>query len=75
MLGCLPDSSTGDTFPCVVMQDADVILLNKDSQPPLCRLLSLDKWKFEQGKAEREAKKKQREARHALLWCRQPIAA
>ena len=47
------------------VQDADVIQVNKDSQPPLCRLLSLDKWKFEQGKAEREAKKKQRENRHA----------
>ena len=40
-----------------------MILVNKDTQPPLCRLLSLDKWKYEQGKAEREAKKKQRESR------------
>ena len=44
-------------------QDADVILLSSDSDPPLCRLLPLDKFKFEQGKADREQKKKQRENR------------
>ena len=50
-------------------QGADVILLSSDSDPPLCRLLPLDKFKFEQGKADREQKKKQRENRCCLpLW-------
>ena len=40
-----------------------MILISSESDPPLCRLLPLDKFKYEQGKADREQKKKQRENR------------
>lgn len=47
------------------LQEADVILISTDTAPPVCRLLSLDKYKYEQAKVDRDAKRKQRENRWA----------
>lgn len=46
-----------------LLQEADVILISGDSAPPVCRLIALDKYKYELAKVERETKRKQREAR------------
>ena len=45
------------------LQEADVILVSADSAPPVCRLIAIDKYKYEQAKVERDAKRKQRESR------------
>ena len=40
----------------------DLIEVAPDAQPPVCRILDYGKYKFEQGKREREAAKKQRQS-------------
>ena len=47
-------------------QDVDLIMLNPDASPPLVRLVQLNKLKYEQSKAEKDQRKKQRESRHAF---------
>lgn len=42
--------------------EVDVILVVPDASPPVVRLMTLDKYKYEQIKAEKETKKKQRSA-------------
>lgn len=40
----------------------DLILINGKAQPPVCRIMELNKYLYEQKQREKEAKKKQREA-------------
>lgn len=40
----------------------DLILINGKAQPPVCRMVELNKYLYEQKQREKEAKKKQREA-------------
>lgn len=47
-------------------QGEDVILLNKDAKPPLVRICSVSKFKYEQDKVKKDAAKKQRESRQDL---------
>ncbi|KAK9812125.1 hypothetical protein WJX73_009360 [Symbiochloris irregularis] len=47
-------------------QEADVIMISSDTAPPVCRLVSIDKYKYEQAKVDRDAKRKQRENRQDL---------
>lgn len=47
-------------------EEADVIMISGDAAPPVCRLVSVDKFKYEAAKGEREQKRKQREARQDL---------
>ena len=44
-------------------QEADVVQISGDSAPPVCRLVAIDKYKYELAKNDRDAKRKQREAR------------
>jgi translation initiation factor IF-3 len=46
-------------------QGVDLILVSPDAQPPVCRLVELSKFKYEQEKAAKDARKKQRDARCA----------
>ena len=43
-------------------QDLDLILINENASPPICRILDLNKYMYEQKQREKEAKKKQRES-------------
>lgn len=43
-------------------QGLDLILINGKAQPPVCRIMELNKYLYEQKQREKEAKKKQREA-------------
>ena len=42
-------------------QEVDLVLINADAEPPLCRLIEWSKLKFEKEKADKMAKRKQRE--------------
>lgn len=41
-------------------RDLDVVLVAANSKPPVCKLMNYGKYKFEQAKREKEAKKKQK---------------
>ena len=62
-------SETGEKLGVVPMQEAlniaeeknlDVVLVAANSNPPVCKLMNYGKYKFEQSKREKEAKKKQK---------------
>ena len=40
----------------------DLILVVADASPPVCRLVEYSKWNYEQVKAAKDAKKKQRDS-------------
>jgi len=42
-------------------QEKDIILINAAANPPVCRIVELNKYMYEQKQREKEAKKKQRE--------------
>ena len=50
----------------------DLVLMSAQSQPPVCRVMDYGKFRFEQGKREKEAKKKQTtiELKEVQLSCR-----
>ncbi|KAK3234023.1 hypothetical protein CYMTET_55707 [Cymbomonas tetramitiformis] len=41
----------------------DLVMINKDADPPVCRLMDYKKFTYDQGKKDKEAKKKQRNLR------------
>ena len=47
-------------------QELDVIVISPDADPPVCRLVSYDKFKYEEEKAKKVQSKKQREGRCAV---------
>ena len=62
-------SETGEKLGVVPMQEAlniaeeknlDVVLVAANSNPPVCKIMNYGKYKFEQSKREKEAKKKQK---------------
>lgn len=59
-IGVMP---TGQALDLAAEQDVDLIMLNADASPPLVRLVQLNKLKYEQSKAEKDQRKKQRESR------------
>ena len=59
--------STSEAMDMAAEQDVDLIMLNADASPPLVRLVQLNKLKYEQSKAEKDQRKKQRESRHAIF--------
>ena len=42
--------------------NVDLVVISEDAQPPVARLMDYSKFKFEQGKAQRAAKAKQKAA-------------
>lgn len=44
-------------------QEKDVVLISPDANPPVCRLIDVSKFKYEQEKAVKDAARKQRENR------------
>ena len=47
-------------------RDVDLVLLNAETDPPLCRLMEWGKYKYELEKRSRVARQKQRAARQAI---------
>lgn len=41
-------------------KDLDLVLVSPNSNPPVCKIMNYGKYKFEQSKKEKEAKKKQK---------------
>ena len=54
-------------------QELDVIVISPDADPPVCRLVSYDKFKYEEEKAKKVQSKKQREGRCAAATARIPL--
>ena len=46
-----------------IAEDLDLVLISADASPPVCRIMDASKHKYELEKADKESKKKQREAR------------
>ena len=44
-------------------EELDLVLISADANPPVCRVMDASKHKYELEKADKESKKKQREAR------------
>lgn len=63
MIGVMP---LMEVIGMATAQGEDVILLNKDAEPPLVRICSVSKYKYEQDKVKKDAAKKQRESRQDL---------
>lgn len=47
--------------------DTDVVLVSPNAEPPVCRLVDVSKYKYELEKEKKEANRKMRETRWALL--------
>ncbi len=61
-------SSTGEQMGVVPLEDAlnnaydqslDLVMISPDAKPPVCKIMDYGKYRFEQSKREKEAKKKQ----------------
>ena len=52
--------SLTDAIKIAEEEDLDVVLVAANSKPPVCKLMNYGKYKFEQAKREKEAKKKQK---------------
>ena len=68
---------TGEKLGVVSFQDAlskaedknlDLVLVAPNSNPPVCKIMNYGKYKFEQAKKEKEAKKKQKILFHNKNW-------
>ncbi|MEL6139535.1 MAG: translation initiation factor IF-3 [Cyanobacteria bacterium J06626_23] len=58
-LGIMPPQ---EALPMAEEQDLDLVLISDKADPPVCRIMDYGKFKFEQEKKAREAKKKQHNA-------------
>jgi len=56
----------GDALALAKDQGVDVVLVSPDAKPPVARLVSASKYRFEAARAAKDASRKQREARQGL---------
>ena len=56
----------GDALALAADQGVDVVLVSPDAKPPVARLVSASKYRFEAARAAKDASRKQREARQGL---------
>ena len=54
--------SPQDALPLAIEKELDLVLLSDKADPPVCRIMDYGKFKFEQEKKAREARKKQHTA-------------
>ena len=47
----------------------DLVLVSPNAKPVVCKIMNYGKYKFEQAKREKEAKKKQKVLERAELYC------
>ena len=52
--------STKDAITLSTYAGFDLVMINPNGNPPVCRIMNYGKYKFEQAKKEKEAKKKQK---------------
>ncbi|MGN0700204.1 MAG: translation initiation factor IF-3 [Oscillospiraceae bacterium] len=54
--------SSEDAFAKAVEADLDLVMISPTAKPPVCRIMDYGKYRFEQTKREKEAKKNQKQA-------------
>ena len=54
--------SSEDAFAKAVEADLDLVMISPTAKPPVCRIMDDGKYRFEQTKREKEAKKNQKQA-------------
>ena len=54
--------ATADALAKAVEADLDLVLISANANPPVCRIMDYGKYRFEQAKREKEAKKNQKQA-------------
>lgn len=54
--------ATADALQQAIEADLDLVLIAPGAQPPVCRIMDYGKYRFEQTKREKEAKKNQKQA-------------
>ena len=54
--------SSEDAFAKAVEADLDLVMISPTAKPPVCRIMDYGKYRFEQKKREKEAKKNQKQA-------------
>ena len=52
--------SSSKALELAIQQDLDLVLVSPNVTPPVCKIMNYGKYKFEQAKREKEAKKKQK---------------
>ena len=52
--------STHDALEIAIQKELDLVLVSPNGNPPVCKIMNYGKYKFEQAKREKEAKKKQK---------------
>lgn len=52
--------SSKDAIDIAIEKDLDLVLVSPNANPPVCKIMNYGKYKFEQAKREKEAKKKQK---------------
>lgn len=52
--------SSHDAIDLATQKDLDLVLVSPNGNPPVCKIMNYGKYKFEQAKREKEAKKKQK---------------
>ncbi len=52
--------SSKDALNLAIEKDLDLVLVSPNANPPVCKVMNYGKYKFEQAKREKEAKKKQK---------------
>ena len=54
--------ATADALAQAIEADLDLVLIAPNATPPVCRIMDYGKYRFEQTKREKEAKKNQKQA-------------
>ena len=52
--------SSSEALDIASKKDLDLVLVSPNANPPVCKIMNYGKYKFEQAKREKEAKKKQK---------------
>lgn len=52
--------SSNEALEIAIQKDLDLVLVSPNANPPVCKIMNYGKYKFEQAKKEKEAKKKQK---------------
>ncbi len=52
--------SSNEALEIAIQNDLDLVLVSPNANPPVCKIMNYGKYKFEQAKKEKEAKKKQK---------------
>ena len=52
--------SSKEALQKALSEDSDLLLIAPNAKPPVCRIMDYSKYRYEQGKRERDAKKKQK---------------